>query len=804
VLRPNIVEPRNDGGGVPGVVPLNIFPSAPPGTKIHIAELRLSAEAKVHRFESKAGFAIAHDYYALNSSTKKDDDGIDPSQVIDLTSRMQPDGSLNWTPPAGNWRILRLGYSLTGKTNHPATAEATGLEVDKFDAAAVRQYLESYLQLYRDAVGVEHIGNKGVRALLTDSIEVGASNWTPRMADQFKRLRGYDPKPWLPALTGTIIGSREQSDAFLYDFRHTLAELLATEHYRTVAQIAHEHGLIVYGEALESNRPTLGDDMEMRSHADVPMAALWSYARNAPPRCTHLGDMKGASSVAHIYGQNIVAAESLTSMMAPWAYAPADLRPMIDLEFAYGVNRPSLHSSVHQPVDDKVPGLSLAIFGQHFNRHETWADMARPWIDYIARTSFLLQQGHNVADVAYFYGEEQPLTALFAQGQLKDTPSHHSYDFVNSDVLFNRLAVEEGSLTAKSGARYRLLYLGGTSEYMTLPVLHRIAELAEAGATIVGAAPKGSPSLNDDASQFGALVSRLWSGSAETAIGKGRVIASRNLDAALSSIGLKPAFSYDGPQTDSALLFVHRQFTDGELFFVSNRVHRPESIQARFRIAGKQPEIWHADTGATEAVSYRIKSDETTIPLEFNADESLFVVFRKSTTKQQAIVEKLKYVSVAELTGSWNISFQAGRGAPAPTQFAKLHPLGEDAEPGIKYFSGVATYTQHFDLPKDFKAGTPLLLDLGNVGDVAEVRVNGALIGTTWKVPRRVDVSGAVKAGSNELEVRVANLWVNRLIGDAQPDAKKITFTALPTYLPDAPLRSAGLIGPVRLLSATP
>jgi hypothetical protein len=515
--------------------------------------------------------------------------------------------------------------------------------------------------------------------------------------------------------------------------------------------------------------------------------------------------MKGAASVAHIYGQNLVAAESLTSMMAPWAHSPADLRPMIDLEFAYGINRPVIHTSVHQPVDDKVPGLSLAIFGQYFTRHETWSDMARPWIDYIARTSLLLQQGHNVADVAYFYGEEQPLTSLFAQEPLADTPSRHAYDFVNGDVLLNQLEVINGSLVAKSGgakrAAYRALYLGGSSEFMTLPVLRRIAELVAAGATVVGAAPKASPSNMDDATQFASLVERLWSGHAVTAIGKGRVIAGRNIDAALASMHLDPAFDYDRTERDGQMLFVHRQLAEGDIYFITNRAHTSESIQGRFRVVGKQPKIWRADTGTTEAVSYRIENGVTIVPLQFAADESLLVVFLEPTSKTEAVVATPEYVPILRLTDSWGVAFQSGRGAPARVTFANLHPLGNDADAGIKYFSGVATYTVNFDLPKEFKRGAPLLLDLGLVGDVAEVRVNNALAGTVWKPPYRVDISRAVKSGKNSLEVRVANLWVNRLIGDAQPGAKKITFTALPTYQPDAPLRPAGLIGPVTILT---
>jgi hypothetical protein len=801
VFAPNAAPHVGIGEGVPGVVTLDIFPKAPPDSPIRIGELRLSAQPRIDRFEAKAGFSVARDYYAF-PVVSDNAVGVAPKDVVDVTSRLKPDGTLDWQPQRGSWRILRLGYSLTGTTNHPATPEATGLEVDKLDGAAVRNYLQTYLGMYREKVGGDLLGRKGLNALLTDSIETGAANWTPRLVERFKALRGYDPTPWLPTLTGTIVGSRAQSDAFLYDFRRTLSDLLASEHYATVAAVAHDNGLKVYGEALEDVRPMLGDDIAMRWYADIPMAALWSYPRGGAPRPTLLGDMKGASSVAHLRGVPFVAAESLTAFNSPWAFAPADLRRMVDLEFANGITRPVIHTSVHQPVDDKLPGLSLAIFGQYFNRHETWAEMARPWVDYLSRTSYLLQQGRNIADVAYFIGEERPITALFADAPLADVPVRYAYDFVDAGALLHDLKVIDGELASKGGARYRALYLGGTSERMTLPVLERLAQLAEAGATIIGTAPQSSPSLNDDPAAFSALVARLWSGSSATIIvGKGRVIARDHVEDALASAGVRPDFDYAKPAADSELLFVHRKLTDGDAYFVTNRRNRAETIEARFRVNGKAPELWHADTGRSEPVSYRIEGDSTIVTLPLEAEDSFFVVFRKPVATPSAVVPRSAPRELDTLTKPWTVAFQPGRGAPASTTVDALHPLNEDKDPGVRYFSGIATYTTMFTLPAGAKPGAPLWLDLGQVGDVAEVRVNGTDVGTTWKPPYRIDIGPAVKRSENRLEVRVANLWVNRLIGDAQPGVQnKVTWTALPTYRPDAPLRASGLIGPVRLL----
>jgi hypothetical protein len=799
VFPPNPDIPPNPLGGAPGADDsfFTMLTRTPPA--VTVGELRLSGEARVNQFEAKAGFRVAADYYRLDADAGPDTKGIPPGEVVDLTGRLRPDGRLDWTPPAGRWRVIRFGASLTGKSNHPATAEATGLEVDKYDPKAMRRYLETYLDMYRDATGPELFGQRGLRAILTDSIEVGASNWTPELISQFRRLRGYDPLPWFPALTGTIVGSRSESDRFLFDFRRTLADLLASEHYGTVAKVAHERGLLVYGEALEGGRPSLGDDIAMRSHADVPMAALWTWWPEAGPNVPYYADMKGAASTAHLYGQGLVAAESMTSGMSPWAHAPSDLRRVIDLEFAYGINRPVIHTSVHQPVDDKEPGLSLMIFGQFFNRHETWAEMARPWIDYISRNSFMLQQGRYFADVAYFYGEEGPLTGLYEHKPVADAPAHYGYDFVGADALLRLLSVEDGDLTAKSGARYRVLYLGGSSRRMSLLVLRRIAALAEAGATIVGRAPGGSPALGDDADEYAALVRRLWGSGTATTVGKGRVIDDDVVEAALAAIGVAPDFRTNAGR-GSEILFLHRRLADGDAYFVNNRKPRTEDVEARFRVTGKEPEIWRADAGTSEAVSYRTEGGQTVVPLELGPEDSFFVVFRKPAAASSRTVPKPGWKAAGTLGNPWTVAFQPGRGAPTSTlTLPRPQSLAENQDPGVKYFSGVSTWTSTFDAPAHWKPGTPLRLDLGRVGDVAEVRINGTLAGTAWKAPWTVEIGAAAKGGSNIIEVRVANLWVNRLIGDKQPGATPVAFVTIPTYKPDAPLRPSGLIGPVTL-----
>jgi len=808
-----VLNPRRPDSGLgspaPGIALDGLFDGV--GAKmaqkpVDVGTFSLDAGARVDRFETKAGFVMSRDYYALGEPADSAG-GIPAASVVDLTGRLRPDGTLDWQAPAlpagQRWRVLRMGYSLLGTTNHPAPPEATGLEVDKFDGDAVRRYLKHYLGMYKEAAGPDMVGKRGVRALLTDSIEVGEANWTPRMVEQFQRLRGYDPRPWLPALTGVLVGTRAQSDKFLYDYRRTLADLLASEHYGTVAKVAHENDLIVYGEALEDRRPMLGDDMTMRKAADVPMAAMWTFHKDEGPRQTLIADMKGAASVAHLYGQNLVAAESMTSAMSPWAFAPRDLKRFIDMEFVNGVNRPVVHTSVHVPVDDKKPGLSLFIFGQYFNRMESWGEMARPWVDYIARSSLLLQEGRNVADVAYFYGEEAPLTGLYGDKPVADAPVSHAYDFLSYDALTSLLANDGADVAAPSGARYRAIYLGGSSQHMTLDALRKLAALVEGGATVIGKAPVAGPSLmgqaQDGEAQWTVLVAKLWPGSGDVRIGKGRVIAGSDVENALKTMGVTPDFAFSGGEQDAKIPFVHRRSGQGDIYYLSNVQDTAQAIEARFRITGKVPELWHPETGESEAVSYRIEGGETVVPLSLVPGDAIFVVFRKEASRSSLTLPTRTMQPLASLDDGWTVRFQADRGAPASIAMATLSPLETNADPGVKYFSGEATYSRSFALPKGAKTGRPLWLDLGQVGDLAQVTVNGKPVGSVWHAPYRVDIGKAVKKGSNTIEVKSANLWVNRLIGDAQPGAKPITWTAMPTYRPDAPLRPSGLIGPVRL-----
>ncbi|MDO9581452.1 MAG: glycosyl hydrolase, partial [Bacteroidales bacterium] len=573
--------------------------STPAGTQI--AELVLHTVARVNRFEDKAGFTAASGLYTLATPSISATDAVNKNEVVDLTSKMQPDGTINWTSPAGSWIVMRLGYSLTGKENHPASPEATGLEVDKLSAEHCKAYFEEFLNQYKDATG-GLMGKKGLQYLITDSWEAGTLNWTDKMMIEFKNRRGYDILPWLPVLTGHIVESAEASDQFLWDFRKTIADLTAENHYDQLTTLLHERGMGRYTESHEGGRAFIADGMEVKRTADVPMSATWvPRGSETEVRTNYKADVRESASVAHIYGQNLVAAESMTAHGgngSAWAWSPEFLKPTADMELASGLNRFVIHCSVHQPVNDKIPGLGLGPYGQWFTRHETWAEQAEPWTTYLSRSSYMLQQGKFVADVIYFYGEDNNITALFGD-RLPDVPPGYNYDFVNADALVNILSVnKKGQLITPSGMSYRLLALDANSKFMSLPVLRKISEMVKAGASVVGEKPVGTPSLSDDKGEFKTIVDELWANEkGENSVGKGEVYAGQTVTEVLNSLKGLPDFEYTKPKNNTELLFVHRKLDDIDIYWVNNRNNNVENLEATFRVTGKAAEIWHPETG---------------------------------------------------------------------------------------------------------------------------------------------------------------------------------------------------------------
>jgi hypothetical protein len=578
----------------------------------------------------------------------------------------------------------------------------------------------------------------------------------------------------------------------------------------------------LYSESHESGRAFIGDGMSVKRDATVPMGAMWTQTPGKDvEQFGYDADIRESASVAHIYGQNLVAAESLTAGSGAWAWAPEYLKPTADKELAMGLNRFVIHTSVHQPLLGKAPGLGLGPFGQWFTRNETWAEQAKPWVTYLARSSYLLQQGRFVADIAYFYGEDANVTALFGD-HAPDIPAGYNYDFLNAEALLTAVSVDGGELKTPSGMAYRVLVLDKNAQFMTLPVLRKLVRLVSDGAIVVGGRPAASPSLSDDQGEFAKLVDLLWGseakrggegsrgGEARRQYGNGAVYAgdenSRALqELALQELGVGPDFRAVASGHESDVLFVHRKLDDGDLYFVDSRSQSRQNLEFSFRVAGARPELWHADTGGREALSYRIEGGRTFVPLALDPYEAVFVVFRRPAGGSQMNVRPASTQTLTRIAGPWKLRFQPDRGAPDSIQLAALSSWSDSPNTGVKYFSGAASYTAKLRAqPEWFKGHAQIWIDLGSVKNIGEVFVNGRNLGVVWKAPFRVNVTQALKSGDNELRIDVTNLWVNRLIGDQQPGAAgKYTFTTMPFYKADSPLLSSGLLGPVELQRVT-
>lgn len=779
-------------------------PNARPAT---ISEFTLSTESRVNHSEEKAGFGGPLRLIDYPTHIGSHATGLD--SVIDLTRYMDAQGRLSWQAPEGRWRIYRFGYSLTGKTNHPASPEATGLEVDKLDSTAVRRYMEAYIDTYRRVVGDSMIG-RVVNGLLIDSYEAGYATWTRHMREEFRSRRGYDLLPYLPALAGEVIGSAEASDRFLDDWRLTLGELITDNLYGQVGRIAHEQGLTTYFEAMENSRPFVGDGLAPKCKADIPMAAMWARTQTLDFTQKMFlemqADLMESASAAHVFGRKQVAAESFTAYgpsqgdSLVYGLYPAMLKRIADLEFACGVNRIVIHESAHQPIDSMVPGLSLDIYGMWFNRLSTWAEQARGWTDYMARSSYMLQQGNNVADVAYFYGDEANATALFDK-QKPAIPSSCDMDFINSDILCHHLDADGGRLVTPGGSRYRILVLGGTSDRLSLASLQAVKRLADQGATIVGRRPARAMGLKADSAEFDRIADDLWSGK------RGNIIDTGSTRHAIDSLLDVPDFRCT--HMDS-IRYVHRTTGDAEIYWVNNRSKSDMHDWFEFRTTGRKPQIWNAVTGEISDVTYMTGSRSTYVEMDLKSADALFVVFSGEADKRlrHRATESLPLRSDT-IASPWRVVFGRKMGTPdaivmdslksyIDTTLAIANPAEARA---VKYFSGTATYHNRFFLGAVDSTRT-YRIDLGTVNYMAEVWVNGKYCGLTWFSPHSIDISAAVKSGENTLEIRVTNPWKNRICGDKLAKAGETTYTW--TSYPWSKktkniLMPAGLLGPVTI-----
>lgn len=783
-------------------------------------------------------------------------------KIIDLTSRMDPSGAVVWEAPAGEWTLLRLGHAYNGSGIGPTPKGQGGPETDKLSKSATALHFNAFVKRLKELAGPE--GRDALVATHIDSWEGGGQNWTAGMREEFQKRRGYDPVPYLPILAGRVLDSLQITERFLWDLRKTVSELMVENYVAEFHRLAQENGLRFTFESYT----TTGNDLDAAILADEPMAEFWTPTGQGED---FYPTTKSMSSAAHLNGRAVVGAEAFTSFRTErWLWHPAMIKRLGDDAFAQGINRFVFHRYASQPFVERKPGLQMGPWGLHYERTNTWWEWSGPWHAYLTRCQFLLRQGEPVADVLSLQSEEPILR--YQMSPL----SGYDYDACGSDA-FQHAVVRQGELVFPSGRHYRLLTLKHTGT-MTVPLLARIRDQVREGAVVLGEPPLATPGLSDYPQADGELkkiADELWGAGAPAVhrtVGKGHVFRGISAEHALAQLSVPPDF-----EADQKLRWIHRTVGEAEVYFVANTAETPLVANCTFRVAGKTPELWDAETGLVNPLPMYapVEGGRTRVSLSFGPSGSAFVVFRPpaagdlsaivsvtrdgqplvrhgnliSTTAAPAIDPttgeiyeagsyvlrtadgKSRTLDVAPLPepmtvhGRWSLRFPEGGGAPPEITLDELVSWKNYPENGVKFFSGTATYRKTLNVPASrLSEGRKLILDLGQVSVMAKVILNGHDFGILWKPPYRVDITDAVKAGDNALEIAVVNLWPNRLIGDERlpedsdrkPDGTlkawpqwlldgqpsptgRFTFSSWRLWKKDDPLQDSGLLGPVTL-----
>ncbi len=757
-------------------------------------------------FQYPGRFTAAPTWHLLDHGPEQPGERpVAPATVVDLTGKTDADGRLRWEAPPGQWEILRFGSTLSGAHVSTHSEGAGGHAIDYLDRAALDAYWESTLDPIFDAVR-PYLG-RSLRFLHTDSWELGPVNWTRLMPEEFQRLRGYDITPWLPVLGGHLVESREASNRFLNDFRRTLADLMAEKKYEGFSERARALGMGIHPQC---GGPHAGPMDALRNHgiSDIVNGEFWSTSPQHRVRDDQRFFVKQTSSGANTYGRRVVFSEAFTNIGRHWQHHPRSLKPTFDRAACEGHNLTYWHTFPSSKEEHGLPGAAY-FAGEHLNPNVTWWEQGRAFIEFLNRCHFLIQQGVSNADVLHFYGENVPSFVRLQRDDPAQSLPGYDYDVINAHALLHRVtADDDGHAVLPEGTRYRIVSLVG-HDAVGLPVLRHLAALVENGVTLVGPAPQRAFSLTGGSqaeTEFFDLVARLWDDTpaGEKRVGKGRVIWGKTTRDVLQTDGLPEAFTWTGGDAGTYIDFTQRRTDAARIYYVANRHNRPEDVTLRFRGTGHIPEIWDPVSGSRrEASEFRFADGVTELPYPMEPHESFFVIFRKPAESGRADGPNVPALAaLADITGPWQVAFDPAWGGPESITFDSLIDWTTHADDGIRHYSGAATYRKRFDAPAhDGK----VYLDLGMVESLCEVRLNGTDLGVWWSFPYRRDITEHLRPGTNELEVKVINLWANRIIGDAAlPPEQRLTSTNITNLAANTPLSPAGLIGPVRLMRVEP
>ncbi|MDD2314024.1 MAG: glycosyl hydrolase [Proteiniphilum sp.] len=768
-----------------------------------LAEVTLSSVPRMERYSEKT-LAKMHPTplpywkdYLWPEQPEVDDTSliIQDQQIIDITQHMSPEGVLSWDVPEGAWTILRMGMAPTGVTNGPASPEATGLEVDKMSKKWTALHFDRFIgEILRR---IPEADRKTFKVVVQDSYETGGQNFTDDMLQEFEQRYGYDPLPYLPVFRGYVVNSRLESDRFLWDLRRMIADKVAYDYVGGLREVSHQHGLTTWLENY-GHWGFPGEFLMYGGQSDEIGGEFWSQGE--------LGDIenRAATSAGHIYGKTKISAESNTSGGPAYSRHPAMMKQRTDRFFAEGINNTLLHVYIMQPYEEKNPGVN-AWFGNEFDRKNSWFSQMDLFTQYLKRTNFMLQQGLNVADVAYFIGEDAPKMTGIADPAL---PLGYQFDYINAEVILRDMTVKDGLLTLPHGTQYRVLVLP-KQETMRPELLEKIKELVNKGAYILGPAPKRSPSQQNQPeadNRVQQLANELWGDlNGETitqrSYGKGLVMNGLSLEEVFNSIRLLPDCKL--PE-DNSIHYGHRTMKGIEIYFLSNQTDQETVIRPEFRVTGKEPELWEATSGTIRPLpAFEINKAFTAVPLKLAPYESVFIVFRNKAQNKEVKNIEANYPApeiIEELKGPWHVAFDpAFRGPTNPVIFETLQDWTTSQNDSVKYYSGAATYSIAFTTPENTENKT-IALDLGSLTAMAKVKINGMDAGGVWTHPYRLNITQWVKPGQNELKIEVVNNWMNRLIGDQNlPDSQRGTWCYVNPYNAQSALQPSGLFGPVTI-----
>lgn len=717
------------------------------------------------------------------------EEDLQPADVIDLTNVRTADGRLHWNVPPGDWRILRFGWTSNGGSVSTSSGNWKGLIVDYLDADALKRYWQRNIIPLLAAVGPLAGKGKALAGIETDSWEGGGLNWSRTLPAAFRQARGYDLTPWLPVIAGRIVGNRDRSNRFLADLRKTIAELMAEQHYAALTALAAQHGM---GTHCEAGGPHVGpfDALSNLGHQTSPMGEFWVPSPHRPNEQGRFF-MKTPASAAHLYGKNVVCGEGFTSVGPHWNDSLwSAQKPTFDHEACAGLNLTYWTTVTCSPASAGIPGQEL-FAGTHLNPQVTWAGMAPGIIGYMNRCQALLQRGLPVADVLVYVGDQAPNVPGRKQAAPAGILPGFDFDWCNEDALLRRITAKDGRLMLPDGVSYRALVLPDHG-ILSLPVARKLREFAKAGVAITGPKPVRTASLSgwpQSEAELKTIATELW--------GAGRIATNTTAAALLARRGIVP----DVESSRGKLDWIHRRDGAAEIYFISNQEKSPINTEITFRISGRKPEFWNPLTGErSDAAAFTLQNGRTHIPISFDPYGSVFVIFRQPIApfaKGAAKDNEVKLKHVADISGPWEVAFDPAWGGPASVSFATLSDWTQHSDEGIRNYSGTATYRTTFSRPD---GNGPFILDLGNVAEMAQVRVNGQELGRVlWTPPYRIALPADLKPTDNQLEIRVANTWWNRLLADQTlPKEKRLTRTNVTPKPGGQPLPS-GLLGPVTI-----